>query len=133
VLEVSARVVRVAADDLETQALIELRGLEAMRVEHHLATSARDGFTLGRYHQSLAVPPLAHILPHPQVANFARGSPCPSVESRDDLSAIVSDQKRQDSAIGDPGGLDVVLIDAIVEEMDFCVGWILIDCGNIDS
>jgi hypothetical protein len=49
-LEVTARVVIVGADDLEAQLLIEARRLKAVRVEHDLTTPTSNGLALSGSH-----------------------------------------------------------------------------------
>src|ERR1700730_16271982 len=103
----------MSADDVETEALVEQRRLEAVSVQHYLTASAGDRRFLGGLHQGSAVSMIPVVIAHPEIANLAASAPSPAVEPCDDGAVLVAHEVGEDFAVRDAGPLDVVLVDTI--------------------
>src|SRR5262249_27383294 len=87
----------------------------AVRVEDHLPAAATHGLCFGGGHQSAAESLAAAVVAYPEVADLAASTPRPAVQPGDDL-ARVTDEDREQGAVGDAGPGDVELVEAILEE-----------------
>jgi len=65
-----ARVVNVAADDLEAKPFVKERRLETVSVKHDLLASACYSVALRGSHETLTIAASAEVFANPQVTDF---------------------------------------------------------------
>lgn len=110
------RVIGDPADLREPAACVELRSLEGMRRQEHLATAAASGYLLGPRHQLGTEAALSKVFPDPKSRDLARAAPRVTVESRGHHTALVTHEYSEETTVLDPCRSGVELVQAIAEE-----------------
>src|SRR5262245_53011120 len=110
--------------------LVEVRRLEAVRVEREPVTAASLclPFCGGEEPRPIAV--MTEILAHPEGQHLADAAPGPAVEPGRDGAVAVADEDGQPLAVVEAGLLGVVLVELVVEEPDVRGARLALGGGN---
>ena len=111
----SSRVVRECADHLETVSLIEQRGLEGVRFERELSTTAMPSLGFGRTQEPTANTSPSHVLAHPQRVDPARTTPTPAVYPANQLAVTVGLDPQELMDLAYPSGIEIELDDLVAQ------------------
>ena len=116
----TARIVRQAVDDLESQLAIEPGRLETVRGEHDLKTTPPPRFRLSDLQQTTANPLPAMLLIDPDLTDLAAAAPGMAAEPGNDLTLSIAAKHRETHGIDDPGRLGVEFVQATLEKINLC-------------
>src|SRR3954447_2288060 len=111
-------VVREYRDHLEPLLPIELGCLEAMRDQNELMAAAPDRLCFGLGEQATAEPLAANGRRHPDLTQLARLSPRVPRCTCHHVSRFVAQEDADTSAVPDSGGVDVELVESVLEKFD---------------
>src|SRR5574342_284550 len=108
--------------------LVEHRRLEAEGIEKDRGTASRSRFRLRCGQQARAGSVSPQVRADPEVLDPAGTAPGPPLDPGRDHAPVVADEDRQRLAVGEPRLLDVVVVEAVLEELDVLRRGLDFDC-----
>src|SRR5689334_12184189 len=102
-----------------------------MGVQDDLAAASGSGFALGGLEKCSAVALASQILADPEIAYLAAAAPGPAVDAGGYVALRVAHEEGEEAGVADAGLVQVVIDDAVLEELDVLGGGVCFQGGVV--